>query len=249
MKWKNHLSIAKAISSSMGLPENLERILSEGSIEPDRHPERKQYVLLWSGRTLRRVPHHNPDRLVIIGLVWKARRAHLEGDEENAMWHLGKALHYVQDACVDTGFLGSRHTEMEDEIGRWRPSTQAIEEGRIGSRPSPSYILSCIETIRPKRQAEAAVYQACVFSAAIAQAVLSPNRPEPGFIQHMLRVGTRHRRTITPLSCAFGASFVLAAFFSSSVLVALPSLPAVYAVQRLDREFYFLKNESRWFRL
>jgi starch phosphorylase len=39
MKWKSHVSIAKAIALEMGLPEELERGLCNGSVEPDRRPD------------------------------------------------------------------------------------------------------------------------------------------------------------------------------------------------------------------
>ena len=40
MKWKTHIAIAKAISKSLNLPKDLEKALSQGSIEPDKYPDK-----------------------------------------------------------------------------------------------------------------------------------------------------------------------------------------------------------------
>jgi hypothetical protein len=247
MKWKNHLAIARAIARSMRLPDDLEQILCEGSIEPDRHPDWEYRGRMEGGNGSRRMPHHDPDPRVIVGLVWKARQAHLQGDDENAVWRLGKALHYVQDASVATGFLGWRHEEREEEIGECRPPFQAVMEGLLDSRPSPSFVQGCIDAIRPKEQAEAAMYQACVYSAAIAEAVLGPITPERVFAERLSHSRSRHLRLIVPMSMAVGAAFILGALVLSSVLVALPAVPAAYLVQRLDLDYYFLRNEARWY--
>ena len=48
MKWKTHIAIAKAISKSLNLPKDLEKAISQGSIEPDKYPDK---VLIKSGET------------------------------------------------------------------------------------------------------------------------------------------------------------------------------------------------------
>ena len=40
MKWKTHTVIARAISKSLNLPRDLEKTLSQGSVEPDKHPDK-----------------------------------------------------------------------------------------------------------------------------------------------------------------------------------------------------------------
>jgi len=39
MKWKSHTSIARAIADELAMPEELERALCAGSVEPDKRPD------------------------------------------------------------------------------------------------------------------------------------------------------------------------------------------------------------------
>ena len=61
MKWKTHTAIARAISKSLNLPKDLEKALSQGSIEPDKYPDK----VLRVGRRGRvytaSAPHHDPE--------------------------------------------------------------------------------------------------------------------------------------------------------------------------------------------
>ena len=57
MKWKSHVAISRAIAMEIGLPEELERALCSGAVEPDRRPDA---AFREQGRVLRivRAPHH-----------------------------------------------------------------------------------------------------------------------------------------------------------------------------------------------
>src|SRR5512135_194074 len=107
MKWQNHLEIADAVAEALALPPGLKEILRQASIEPDKHGER---LVRFDGKGephLRWMRHHRPEAQVIESLARKGRIAFLEGRDDDAVWCLGKALHFLQDDCVSTGLLGT----------------------------------------------------------------------------------------------------------------------------------------------
>jgi len=146
MKWKSHLEIADAVSYQLGLPEGLSRVLREGSIQPDREGDKvvvKEGVLL----RRRRVRHHRASKRFIRSLLTTARMAHLEGREEDAIWCLGRALHYIQDGSVAVGPLGWFHDRRESEIAVEHPFPSAIRLGEDVANPSPIFIDLCLRLL------------------------------------------------------------------------------------------------------
>jgi len=180
MKWKSHLEIADAVSCQLGLPEGLRRVLREGSIQPDREGDK---VVVKEGVLLRRhrVRHHRASKRFIRSLLTTARTAHLEGREEDAIWCLGRALHYIQDGSVAVGPLGWFHDRRESEIAVEHPFPSAIRLGEGVATPSPIFIDLCLRLLSPKRRSDAAMHQACMLSSALAFSVLSSRdeRVEP----------------------------------------------------------------------
>jgi hypothetical protein len=247
MKWKSHLAIARALARSMHLSRDLERVLCEGSIEPDRNPELVSRAGRGAAVHSTRMPHHEAEIDVIMGLVWRARRSHLAGDEEDAVWQLGKALHYVQDSCVSTGFLGLAHDSRESEISAWPAQEEALESGLRNARPSPQYVEECLRALAPKKDPGAAMYQACAYSAAIAAAVLSDQVANPAFVQHLYQARRRHSRIVLPAATGVGTMLVAAAWATGNPWLLVPALPVAYLVHRLDLNYFFIRKEARWY--
>ena len=95
MKWRNHLDIADAVADALELSPHRKEILRQASVEPDKHGERVLHFDRRGEPYLRWMRHHHPEAEVIEAMAWKARYALLEGREDDAVWCVGKALHFL----------------------------------------------------------------------------------------------------------------------------------------------------------
>jgi hypothetical protein len=166
LKWNNHKAIARAIASSLELNKNEERLLVEGSIDPDRYPDLE-------GKRLdgKRRPHHAPTTEIIMEYVWDARSYLMMGQRSLAMLNLGRALHYIQDRSV--GFSSwADHDRKEIEMEQIEPDLRAIRKGIGRSHSSPLFIRKVANRVRPRRNTRKAMREACRASGAVSAAVL-----------------------------------------------------------------------------
>ncbi|MBI0582615.1 MAG: hypothetical protein ISF22_00150 [Methanomassiliicoccus sp.] len=246
MKWKSHTAIARAIATEMELPEDLERALCAGSIEPDKRPD-KAYRVSKSGRTyIGRAPHHMPPTGTIMAYAWRARKAYLDGNDYWAVKSLGRALHYVQDKCVHTGFWKRTHDVREEAIADHLPPMEAVREGIELAECSPSFVRECVNTVRPVRDPRDAMYQATLYSSAIFASVIGPLDAGDRFDSEYHRAVKGHRLRYVAAAGTI-ASSVAAAYFFQQPLLALVGPAAGLAVVRVDPDFYRTRDEAEWF--
>ncbi len=174
MKWSNHIAIARAVASLLEMPKNEERLLVEGSVDPDRNPN-----LVGGAFNGRRMPHHKAAQSVILDHLWEARSQVLIGQRSLAMLNLGRALHYIQDRSV--GFSSRKeHDIREERLSREEPDLKAIWRGIRASRPSSRFVRKVVKNVRPMRRTSKIMSNACFASGAIAATVLrSPSRVSP----------------------------------------------------------------------
>jgi len=167
LKWSTHIAIARTVSTTLGLSKSDERLLVEGSIDPDRNPD----LLGKTGKSDRRMPHHSPTTTVILAYVWEARQNILSGQRSLAMLNLGRALHYVQDMSV--GFSSwEDHDRREKRLENEDLDLRAIRRGTEAARPSPRFVRKVIRGVKPERRIARAMSSACYSSAALAAAVI-----------------------------------------------------------------------------
>jgi hypothetical protein len=247
MKWKSHLEIANAVAERLDLPKEMSEVLRQGSIQPDREGDK---VITRDGRMLlrrRRVRHHRATKRFIRGLLWKARTAYLEGREEDAMWCLGRALHYVQDRSVAVGPFHWFHDAREAEIGLRRVPPDAVRIGEEAAVPSPLFIDLCLRSLSPKKDSSPAMSQASMISTALAFAVLLDPYPNRELAVQIKMSESRHRMVFIP--SAIGAAAFLASvgiWLGQPVLVA-SSLPTAVVILSLDSKRRMLRREKEWF--
>lgn len=249
MKWKNHLQIANLVADELSLPRELREVLRQGVIQPDKEGDK---VVRFDRQGLpyrQRVRHHKVRWRFIMSLVWKARLAHLEGREEDAVWCLGRAMHYVQDRSVAIGPFGILHDRREAEIGRRKASPESVEVGAIAAAPSPIFVEMCLRTLAPRRSPHAALHQACALSSAMANAVLSDPTPGPMFQHDLLRLQRRHRRLFFPAALLAGAIPLALAPLLGDPYIAVLSLPLAVGVLMSDLAYRDGKKSARWFAL
>jgi hypothetical protein len=247
MKWKNHTAIARAISKEMGLSDELERALCSGSVEPDKRPD-LAYRVSKGGRTyIGRAPHHHPPTGTIMAYVWRARRAYLEGNDYWAVKSLGRALHYVQDKSVHTGFRGWKHDAREEDLADLEPPRAAVLEGIDRAVCSPRFVRECILAVRPRRDSRDALYQATLFSSAIFASVIAPPDAEERFVADYNRRVRSHRLKVAVAGGIVAVS-VLGAFLLQQPLLAAGAAAGV-AIVGLDLGYYRVRREGEWFGL
>jgi hypothetical protein len=246
MKWKSHTAIARAISTEMNLPADLEKAFCAGSIEPDKRPD-LAYRTSKSGKTyVGRAPHHMPPTGTIMAYAWRARRAYLAGNDYWAVKSLGRGLHYVQDKCVHTGFNGWRHDARESAIADLSPPRRAVREGIDMAKCSPGFVRDCIVSVKPRRDPRRAMYDATMFSSAIFASVIGPIDAEARFKNDYELAMSGHRlrymAAATILATASAASYLL-----EEPLFLIPGSVAAMAAVKLDFDFYRVRDEAEWF--
>ncbi|NLI74503.1 MAG: hypothetical protein GX369_07020 [Euryarchaeota archaeon] len=245
MKWKSHIAIARAISIEMGLPEEMERGLCSGSVEPDRRPDaiyRKQ------GKTLRiaRAPHHTPHMDTIMAYIWRARRAYLIGNDYWAVKNLGRALHYVQDKCVSPGKGFRKHDVREEYVADLTPPMEAVVDGIEIAVCSPDFVQQCVAEIRPLKHPEEILFQATLYSAAISAAVLGPLEPEDKMINKYYRTIRLHK--LRPFIGSMAAVTSITSIFFNYYLISI-STAMVAAVAIANPRYGRVCEEAEWFGL
>ena len=167
LKWSTHMAIARTVSTALGLSKSDERLLVEGSIDPDRNPD----LLGKTRRSDRRMPHHSPTTTVILAYIWEARYNILSGQRSLAMLNLGRALHYVQDMSV--GFSSwEDHDRREERLENEDLDLREIRRGTETARSSPRFVRKVIRGVKPERRITSAMSSACYSSAALAAAVV-----------------------------------------------------------------------------
>ena len=247
MKWRTHIAIARAISRSLNLPKDLEKALSQGSIEPDKHPDK----VLRVGRRGRvysaSAPHHNPELGVIMKHVWNARLAYLRGDDFQAMISLGRALHYIQDKSVSKGFLGLSHEKREEELLSQPILEDAIEKGIRIAVSSPHFVKKCIKNVKPKKSLDEILNQACICSAAVAKAVIGEKTPSKELVENFKSAKERYRKRTIPIAIGVFGAISIASIIMQNFLYIIFGIIAGYIIQRLDLKYHYLKEEAKWF--
>lgn len=246
MKWKSHVAIAKAISAEMGLPDELERALCNGSVEPDRRPDA---AFREQGSRLRvvRAPHHTPPTGTIMAYMWRARQAYLIGNDYWALKNLGRGLHYIQDKSVSPGRNFRRHDAREEEVADLCPMRHAVLDGIDAAVCSPRFVRRCVTDVRPLKNPDEIMHQATLFSAAISASVLGPPEAEDEFLDKY-RVAVNAYRFRPAIGGAVAAGSLTAAYLGVHPAVAVAGLAAAAALI-VAPSYRRLCTEAEWFGL
>jgi len=246
MKWKTHIAIARAISNSLNLPKDLEKALSQGSIEPDKYPDK---VLRVGKRRVYTVSasHHDSELGIIMKHIWNARLCYLSGDNFQAMKSLGRALHYIQDKSVSKGFLGLSHDSREEALSYQAIPENAIERGIYIAICSPHYVKKCIKSVKPKKNPYEIMNQACMYSTAIAKAVLGSRTPSNELVENFKSAKERYHKRTIPIAIGIFGVILIISLIMQNFLYIIFGILAGYIIQRLDFKYHYLKDEAKWF--
>jgi len=194
-----------------------------------------------------RVAHHNPDSGVIMKHIWNARLSYLRGDNIQTMKSLGRALHYIQDKSVSKGFLGLSHDTREENVSFQAISEDAIEKGIDIAICSPHYIKKVIKSVKPRKNIDEIMNQACMCSAAIAKAVIGERTPSNELVENFKSAKERYRKRTIPIAIGTFGIFLITSIIMQNFLYTIFGILAGYITQRLDFKYYHLKEEAKWF--
>ena len=217
MRWRGHLELARALVERLGIEGGYLRELYEGVVEPDVERE-------VGGR------HHGPKaKRAAIGYAWKARRALLDGRVGEAMRMLGRALHYVQDLCIDGP--GRGHGWLEAAASSCLSEEALDELSRGASRPldDPLKLESFIRSLRPSRDPHEAMKRAAYATGLVGASVLLLSPPLHG--------GLKARRWLGIAAIGWLAASMAASLALTPIAAALAplSLPMYLAYRRASR--------------
>ncbi len=246
MKWKSHKAIARAIAREMQLPKELEKALSDGSVEPDRLPD----ALFRMGKNGRgriiRAPHHHPHTGMVMDYAWRARRAYLQGNDYWAAKSLGRALHYIQDKSVNTGIMFLAHDSRERAIAALEPPPTAVAKGVGMAISSPKFVRKCILKVRPRRNPRDSMYDATLYSSAIFASVFTSPRTTEKFLREYRRAARNHRwRWIAAIGML--AMAAVSYLFLGLLLAAVVEAALAATLVLLDPDYRRLRKEAEWF--
>lgn len=230
----------------IGLPEELERALCSGAVEPDRRPDA---AFREQGRVLRivRAPHHTPPTGTIMAYMWRARRAYLIGNDYWALKNLGRGLHYIQDKSVSPGRNFRRHDAREEDVADLRPPREAVLEGIEAAICSPDFVRRCVTDVRPLKRPEEIMRQATLFSAAISASVLGPPDAERDLLDRY-RMAVKAHRLRPAAAGAITAGSLTSAYVGMHPAMVVAGL-AVAAAVLVDPTYRRVCSEAEWFGL
>ncbi|MDD1770158.1 MAG: hypothetical protein LUO79_03645 [Methanomassiliicoccales archaeon] len=248
MKWSSHAEIAHCVAGVLGMPSDLKELFVEASLDPDRNALHMSKDGKGGDERVR-VRHHDPSRPELMRLLWKARKARLEGRKEDAVWCLGRALHYVQDMHVRTGPFMLRHDGAERGIARLAVDEGAAAMGMDSAIASPHYVRACLDRARPFGDPRLALDSATMLSSSIAFATLSDRAPSQALLRRWGREGRRHRYVVLPVAISGPIMLLLGAFAFGVPHVSVLSIPLFLATLCTDSHYYFDREEARWFGL
>jgi len=247
MKWETHKAIARAVSKSLNLPRDLEKALSQGSVEPDKYPDKVIRVGRRGRLYISSASHHDPELGVIMKHIWNARLAYLSGDDFQAMKRLGRALHYIQDKSVSKGFFGLSHDKREEELPNQPISEDAIKKGIHIAICSPHFVKKCIKSVKPKKNLDEIMKQACMYSAAITKAVIGEKTPSEELVKNFNSAKEKYRKRTIPVAMGIFGAILIASIILQNLLYIIFGILAGYIIQRLDLKYHYLKEEAKWF--
>ncbi|WP_042684136.1 hypothetical protein [Methermicoccus shengliensis] len=156
-------------------------------------------------------------------------------------------MHYVQDKSVSKGFLGISHNAKEEELSHQPISEDAIKRGIDIAVCSPHYVKKIIKSVKPRKNIDEIMNQACMCSAAIAKAVAGERTPSNELVENFKSAKERYRKRTIPIAIGTFGIFLIASIIMQNFLYIIFGILAGYITQRLDFKYHYLKEETKWF--
>ena len=239
MKWKDHRRLINVTIQRHHVSQNAYRGLIEGVVYPDKNNRwRKEH-------DYRLESHHHPSKEKIVRLIWKARINWLNGNESNAGFHLGRALHYIHDGYVSKGFIGISHDSNENIIHSMDLHETFVDSGIRDSRSDPFFIEELVWNVTPQSP-EKAIDSASYITASLIKAVLNYQTTPTELTEDYKNACIRHTKFLETGIGICLAIFLLAIFTNSMQLI-LFSPVLGFIVVKMDNRYYLIEKKWNWF--
>jgi len=248
VKWKTHRMIAKVIGDEFNFPPKLVRVLSRGSIDPDIHPDYTYRVYGYRRTKIRKtaISHHNVSTSLIMKYIWKSRDAWLKGDMEDALFNLGRALHYVQDKCVSKGFLGLFHDKIEKNLSEASLPKYSFSDIKKDAKSSPRFIKNVLNSLSPEKDAYKILEKAITTSILITASTLGSKEIPKELLEAYKNAKQKFTKRTKPISIGVGLISSILLFIYNPPLFPIGLLLG-YVIYWSDRNYHNLKEEARWY--
>jgi hypothetical protein len=188
MHKRAHISIARAIFRKLNLSRDYEKIFIRAIVEPDN----------WRRRNPR-YKHHYLQYNTILENIKQARRAYMNGNISTCLWHLGIALHFIQDAFIPsprTQELQKIHAHLEKKMKSYKSENSLYINGIINESfiiSSPKFIKSILSSIKWIYNEEGLEVIVKV-SATVMSAVFGPKDPPSGLHEKYIMLKENHNK-------------------------------------------------------
>lgn len=143
--------------------------------------------------------------------------------------------------------MGLSHDSREDKVSSQPIPENAIEKGINIAVCSPHFIKKCIESVKPKKNPNEIMYQACMYSAAIAKAVIGDKTPPDELVKNFKFARERYRKRTIPIALVTFSIISIISIAIQNFLCILLGILAGYIIQRLDFKYHYLKEDAKWF--
>jgi len=238
MKWETHKAITRTVCHKLGI-KSAEKI-ANASILPDKYPD-----FIYSKKKRVKVTHHDREALELaFEYLKKARKAYIKKDEKY-IEYLGRAVHYIQDYCVDVRkkflifkFKSERvHRKRENKLTNISVPKDAIVAG-LSEVCTPSNIKTIIFNSEPKEDPREIMFVATYLTTIAVKSIFKPDKPH-NLKKNYIKALVIH---ILLVLSPFLLLFIEVSFSTLTLSIILS-----FVLHKLDFNYHRWKLDYEWF--
>ncbi len=165
---------------------------------------------------------------------------------EEALFNLGRALHYVQDKCVSKGFLGLFHDKIEKNLSETSLPKYSFSDIKKNAESSPHFIKSVLNSLSPEKDVYKILEKAITTSILITASTLGSKEIPKELLEAYKNAKQKFMKSIVPISIGVGLTSSILLFIYNPLLFPIGLLSG-YMIYWSDRNYHNLKEEARWY--
>jgi len=231
MKWRTHITLVKPIVVLLNLTIDVYNMLLVGVIAPDklREPFSRH--------------HGDEGKDKAIKEMWKARKYFLKGDQINAYYHLGRALHYVHDVCIGREPSRLKHEMLEYDIDitvreMMDEVVESIKQGLKNKVRDPVELENSIWSIKARRDITEIILNAAYMTGLLVSSVLNKDLCPKEYIDSYERRVKYEVISIIGAGIWLGLILELIFSFNPPIILSMILIGLTYFVFKLLRKPY-----------
>ena len=134
-----------------------------------------------------------------------------------------------------------------EALGRLSSYSAFSEGDKLYNSVCVSLCKSLDEPVKPKKNLDEIMNQACMYSAAIAKAVIGGKTPSKELIENFRSAKEKYRKRTVPIAIGTFGVISIASIIMQNFLYIIFGILAGYIIQKLDLKYHYLKEEAKWF--